>query len=49
MIAICTECGNHMSVIDDVKFFFVECKSCINPAVVKASSFVTAKFIQEWA
>lgn len=49
MIAICTECGNHMSVIDDARFVFVECKVCIEGPRVKCSSFVTAQFMKRWA
>lgn len=49
MIAICTECGNHMNVVDTPEYFFVECIQCIHQPVVKASSFVTAKFLKEWA
>ena len=49
MAVICEECGKAMSVIDDPRFFFVECIHCLNQPIVKVSSFVSAKFIGEWA
>jgi DNA-directed RNA polymerase subunit RPC12/RpoP len=49
MAVICQECGNTMKVIDDGKNFFIECKNCSELPFVKASSFVTAKFMEEWA
>lgn len=48
MCIICTECGQSMKVIDDGKNFFIECETCLNPPIVKASGFVTAKFMKEW-
>lgn len=49
MAIICQECGNTMKVIDDGKNFFIECKHCLELPFVKASSFVSAKFMGEWA
>jgi len=49
MCVICTECGRSMSVIDDGKNFFIECKHCLELPFVKVSSFVSAKFMEAWA
>ena len=48
MAVICQECGNSMRVIDDGKNFFIECKHCLELPFVKASAFVSGKFIAEW-
>ncbi len=49
MCVICTECGQAMSVIETSEYFFIECKHCLNIPTVKASSFVSAKFMEEWS